>query len=739
MRRFGRLKLLFYINLLIVFLLVFYKLYLTMFEADYEGVHADQVDRIESALQGRSSYAFAVVGNINNSVGLFERKIVPLLNRSGLDFVVSAGNAVSGGGEDKYRALHRTLERLRLPYVLTYGKNEHSAFGGFRYYDHYGPYVFAFSAGNSRFIFLDSSGKTPWKWQLRWLDEELAMDPREHVFLFVGQAVHPVELGDGLLALRDDYLLDDDFRLPLSKLIEQAGVDAVFSADLPLFFRQQFGRTSHVVTGGAGGLVFNNEHSYYHYLEVRVAGGEVSIRPVRLDIGQNRFFRTLESVWFVVHSIFYVGYLNYLIVLGLLSLTAVWLYYAVFTEHNYYPDFDLPTDLALEKPIRVAMFTNNFLPYIGGVPISIDRLRRSLQALGHRVLVFAPSYAGQRQDPEVVRLPRLLSRIGSKELVIANIFSLRLFRQFRLFQPDVLHIHHPFWMGSMGRFLGRRFGVPVVYTYHTRFEHYSYAVPLPELFFKNYLAHKLVRRIGNRCDAVVVPTEGAEHYLRMIGVKSSVFVIPTGIECDRYRQVPEADLDALRRRYDLGAERILLSVSRLSREKNIDFMLEGVRELVRRCKIPFRLLIVGDGPERRRLEQKIAQLQLQTLVLLTGAVSPDQIAAYYRLADIFVFASRTETQGMVVLEAMASGLPVVAVRASGIDDFVKNGVNGFKTGLRHDQWAGRIAEILGDQPLHRRLSQQAETMAGDHDVARFGEKMTRVYAHVLAQRQAAEP
>ena len=155
------LKLLFYLCLLVVFLLVGYKTYLNLFTEDFEGVHTEQVERIYQALEPGEPFSFAVVGNINNSVGIFEDRIIPELNRSGLDFLVSAGNAVSGGGEDKYRALYGTLSHLEIPYLLTFGAHEYEDFGSFRFYDHFGPHFFSIEAGNSRLIFLDSTGKTP--------------------------------------------------------------------------------------------------------------------------------------------------------------------------------------------------------------------------------------------------------------------------------------------------------------------------------------------------------------------------------------------------------------------------------------------------------------------------------------------------------------------------------------------------------------------------------------------------
>ncbi|MBI4774708.1 MAG: glycosyltransferase [Deltaproteobacteria bacterium] len=735
-RRWSKLRLIFYLNILAVALLLVYKVYLNFFEEDFESVHARQVERIEAKLSGRSSFTFAVVGNINNSVGIFDRKIIPMINGRGVDFAVSAGNAVSSGGEDKYRAIYRTLSQLQMPYLLTFGENEDSRLGGFRFYDHFGPYLFAFSAGNSRFVFLDSTGKTSWEWQLRWLEEELAVTSSEHTFLFSGRPVRPIDR-KGVLDFGDDYLLPEEVSDRFTAIIERFRVDAVFSANVPLFSRVRNKDTEYVVTGGAGGLVLNNERSYYHYVEVAVQGDRVDVAPIRLDIGQHPVFRTLESLWFFVHSVFYVGYLNFLLLVSVLIAIAIWLYVAVFTERNYYPNFDLEPEPFLRRPLRVAMFTNSFLPFVGGVPISIDRLRRGLKTLGHQVLIAAPSYDAKpenKEEEDTLRLPALI-RLGEKgEFPIPNIFSLPIYRAVAAFRPDVIHLHHPFWLGRAGLFLARRLKVPVVYTYHTRLEHFAHYMPLARTLFRNLISHAQVRRFANRCDGVVVPTESAEEYLRMIGVKSPIFVQPTGVDPQCFLHVDNGELDKLRARLGIGDERILISVSRLSKEKNIDFMLDAIHDLAKSCHLPFKLLIVGEGTERDHLRERIRQLGLEKQVFLLGAVPPEEVPAYCRLADIFVFASRAETQGMVILEAMAAGLPVVAVRSSGINDFIQNGFNGYTTKLNAGLWGEHIEKLLADSALRERLAANAREFAKVYSIEKFGYEMTQVYARVLAAK-----
>ncbi|HEA53202.1 glycosyltransferase [Marinobacter antarcticus] len=727
------LKLLFYLCLLIVILLVGYKTYLNFFMKNFAGVHTGEVEQIHRDVSATEPFSFAVVGNINNSIGIFEERIIPELNASGMDFMVSAGNAVSGGGEGKYRALYGSLSHLNIPYLLTFGAHEHEDFGSFRFYDHFGPHFYSIRAGSSRLIFLDSTGKTPWQWQMRWLNELLGEDTSKARILFIGHPpLKPTE--DALFDQPEDYLAPPEFRNALLKAVKKHNIDLVFSANLSLYSETQLGDTSFITTGGAGGLVMNDETSFYHYVQVNVSPeGEISHTLQRLEVGQHPILKRLESLWFFIYSLFYAGYLNFLIIVAIFAAIAIKLYAIIFVGKDYYPDYNLDPTPWLEKPIRVAMFTNNYLPFIGGVPISIARLRRGLEDLGDKLLVVAPRYKDQPEAEEhVLRIPSLLAMGEKREFRLANIFLGRIRKRVRAFHPDIIHLHHPFWLGSLGLFIARRLNVPAIYTYHTRLEHYAHFVPLPGLIFRNLISHTLIKRFANKCDGVIVPTYSTEEYLRMIGVKTPTFVQPTGIEYKRFQAVSDADIAALRTTLNLKDEIVFISVSRLSNEKNIDFMIDAINTLRQETSKPFHFLMIGEGHQKDRLQNKIHELGLDTLVTLVGAVPPEDIAVWYRLGDAFVFASKSETQGMVILEAMAAGLPVVAVRSSGIDDVVRHGVNGFKTPERQDQWCTQVKRLLEDDELRGKLSRQALAFAKDFSVEQFATDVREIYATALA-------
>ncbi len=218
----------------------------------------------------------------------------------------------------------------------------------------------------------------------------------------------------------------------------------------------------------------------------------------------------------------------------------------------------------------------------------------------------------------------------------------------------------------------------------------------------------------------------------MIGVKTSIFVQPTGIDYERFQDLDPALLEERRTHFALKGKRVLITVSRLSTEKNIDFLLDAMAELKARKVPPFQLLIIGDGHERHRLQQRIDQENLNDCVTLVGAVPPDDMPLYYRLGDLFVFASKSETQGMVILEAMAAEMPVVAVRSSGIDDVIIEGENGYKTPENLDVWCRQVATMLEDEPHRKALAERAHHFARHHSTDAFARNVHRIYSWLLA-------
>lgn len=527
----GLVSLFFYANLAIVVAILGYKAYLFASAPDASALLLHQIERIETRSTQSDTVSFAVVGEANNSIGLFERQIIPMVNRSEVDMLISAGNIVSGGGEDKYRALLGTLSHLDKPYLLTFAENEHAEFGSGRFYRRFGPHFYDVDLQSVRLIFLDSTGRTPADWQERWLSDLLEDGGDRPVIVLVG---HPLvdPLRDTLFQPDRGVWSAPADRNRLLGLLADLGVDAVISAGAATFSDRTVDGVRHILTGGAGGFVLNDEVSFYHYLKVTAGPPGLDVEIVRLGTAPTALSQRIEGFWFFIYSLFYVGIWNFLLIFSGFMILGVYLFNRLFRTPSFYPSYDAPPSVALGRPMRIAMFTNTYLPFIGGVPISIERLKRGLEEQGHEVRVICPSYGGTDTDPTVLRVPVIL-KLGEM-FTVSNPFHSAMRRSVRAFDPDVVHVHHPYWLGSQGLRMARRLGVPTVFTYHTRLDQFAHAVPFPTVLFRNVVSHWIIRRFADACDQIIVPTPVTRDYMRLIGVNRPVHVLPTGIEVDRY-------------------------------------------------------------------------------------------------------------------------------------------------------------------------------------------------------------
>ena len=364
--------------------------------------------------------------------------------------------------------------------------------------------------------------------------------------------------------------------------------------------------------------------------------------------------------------------------------------------------------------MNIAMFTNNYKPYIGGVPISIEHLAGALRQRGHRVYVFAPTYREQTEEELVIRYPSFPVSIAKAPVpdVLTRIFE----KKVKELSIDVIHVHHPAIVGNVALYLKKKYKIPVVYTYHTRYEQYLYYVkPLERIerytgFIRKYMAY-----FCRRCDMLLAPTPGMRDYLlaQNFGEGVPVNVLPTGIPEECF--FPDRDRAAeLRRTYKGERDYLFVTVSRLAREKNLLFQLEGLallKEKMDRYGKTFRHLMIGEGPQKQELQEKVRQLGLEDTVVFTGTVPNSEMKNYQSAADLFLFTSRSETQGIVVLEAMAAGNPVAAVDATGVRDVVEDKKNGCLTREEADEWSDGIVGLLKDAKRYHAMSEAARETA----------------------------
>jgi glycosyltransferase involved in cell wall biosynthesis len=355
---------------------------------------------------------------------------------------------------------------------------------------------------------------------------------------------------------------------------------------------------------------------------------------------------------------------------------------------------------------KVGVFSDSYKPYTSGVVRSIDTFKEELTTMGYETYIFAPDYKNSQKESGVFRF-KSIPAPTHPEFTLAIPFSLGLKSTITELGLNIIHVHSPFLLGRVGAYYAKRNKLPLVFTFHSFYEQYVHYVPINKNITKA-LVKRFCSEFANNCDAVIAPSVIAQEYLLKIGVKTPVKVIPTGIPINDYERY---DPSWLRENYSIPeGSTVLLFVGRLGKEKNLAFILDVFNKYIVGHADAV-LVIAGGGPEENTLKELAGQLDISHRVVFTGNLSKQDVINCYHGADIFVFASVTETQGLVIGEAKAAGLPVVAVNKNGAAEMVEDGQDGFLTDLNARQFAGKIMELITNLELRGIMSEHAKKNA----------------------------
>ncbi|MGI9953360.1 glycosyltransferase family 4 protein [Moorellaceae bacterium AZ2] len=380
--------------------------------------------------------------------------------------------------------------------------------------------------------------------------------------------------------------------------------------------------------------------------------------------------------------------------------------------------------------MRIAVFSDSYLPYRSGVVRSIETFTQELKRAGHEVFIFAPRYSPSEVEEGIYRFPSVRAP-NFREFALAIPWAPRLGELLRQLQVDLIHVHSPFLVGRVGARAAHRLGLPLVFTYHTLYDQYVHYFPLAPKIARG-LVRKYTINFCNRCQVVIAPTAEIASFLRENGVRVRIETLPTGIVLEDYQ---EAAPGWLRRQTGLGEEDvILLHVGRLGKEKNLDFLLRSFALL--RQEIPFaHLVLVGSGPWKNHLQQEARRLGIVEGVHFLGAFPFEAMPNIYRGADLFVFASLTETQGLVIAEAKAAGLPVVAVAAYGVKEMVEHGVDGFLLPPEEEVFAATLKEIIFNKDLRRQMGARARENAQKLSSSAMARRLMALYQELITNKE----
>ncbi|HZJ85384.1 MAG TPA: glycosyltransferase family 4 protein [Syntrophomonadaceae bacterium] len=382
--------------------------------------------------------------------------------------------------------------------------------------------------------------------------------------------------------------------------------------------------------------------------------------------------------------------------------------------------------------MKIGIFTDSYKPYTSGVVTSICTFKEELAKLGHEIYVFAPNYPDYREKEEnVFRFYSLPSPTNPDYALAIPVYP-GINVLLKKLDLDIIHVHSPFLLGRVGLRYAKRYHIPLLFTYHTMYDQYAHYVPLAQDLAKE-MAVKYSNYFCNQCDHVIVPSTDVKEMLEGYHIKTPISVIPTGVPLHKFTGKKS---NWLRDKYKVPKDnKILLFVGRLTKEKNLSFLIEAFKQ-VKKSLANTTLVLTAQGPledELKKLTYGLG-LSLDTEVIFTGALPFDTLVDVYYSADLFVFSSVTETQGLVLIEAMAAGLPVVAISASGVLDMVDSGINGILTAEDHDEFSKAIIKILSTPELYEKYQANAIIKAEELSAANTTKSLHEVYEDLYHEK-----
>lgn len=385
--------------------------------------------------------------------------------------------------------------------------------------------------------------------------------------------------------------------------------------------------------------------------------------------------------------------------------------------------------------MRIGLFTDTYPPYINGVSTSVLMLKQGLEKLGHKVYVVTVNSENfhYKKEDDVLMIPGV--PIGIMDFRMTSLYPIRAQKIIKSWNLDVIHTHTEFGVGSFARLIAKQYNIPLVHTYHTMYEEYIYYIT------KGYFdgaSKKLVEYLtlflcDKTVEELIVPTKKTyDLFKEKYKVKRDVHIIPSGIDVTRFykENIDKIKLDDLKK--DLNIKKddfIILYVGRIAKEKNIEFLINNLKDITK--KIPkAKMVIVGDGPDVNDLALLVHQNKLDKKVIFTGKVPWNDIPKYYQLANVFVTSSKTETQGLTVIEAMAASKVVVAIKDESFLLVMTDKQDGlfFET---EEEYKNLIYKIYSDKKYADMIAKQARITANQYNPVVYAKRVLKIYESVI--------
>ncbi len=379
--------------------------------------------------------------------------------------------------------------------------------------------------------------------------------------------------------------------------------------------------------------------------------------------------------------------------------------------------------------MNIGVFSYYYLPLVNGVVLTIRDWKIYTQSKHITSRVYVPGGSDKTKDTDVSYFPAvpLYKRFG---ITVPMFPEGMIEKEIRLHKHTLLHVHHPHYIGQLALFAKKKLGVPLVFTYHTRYADYLRVyLPYLSISVSHYILTRGIVRFMNQCDGVTVANDSLRDEIIRYGVRSPVYVVPPGVDT---RFMASGNRTATRKRFHFrSSDEVLLYVGRFAKEKNIYFLIRAFARIAKK-NAHARFLLCGHGLEEDQLRRVAKQKHIDHRIHFATSETPETMRHMYAAADIFIFASKTETYGRAIVEAMAAGLPIVALRAVSVIDLLKDGISGrIVTRDSSVLFCDVVLSLLRNKDVARQLGEAAAREAREkYDNVVSGRLLLSVYKAV---------
>ena len=394
--------------------------------------------------------------------------------------------------------------------------------------------------------------------------------------------------------------------------------------------------------------------------------------------------------------------------------------------------------------MKIVMFTDAYWPRVNGVTVSVDSYSHSLVKSGHEVLIVCSSYPDslnesvsffdypeEKDGPKIVRVPSMPAFVTKEDRIAKFHKWFWVFKQVEQFNPDIIHINTEMMIAGFGFMYARAHNLPAIYTFHTMWEDYApNYFPLVPVFAVKFFIRGWQKSILRRPYRIIVPTTQIDEVVHGYDSKMKTFLLPTGVEPELFdHTVAESTVfrEMLEEHYPgLKGKRILLFAGRVAKEKNIGFLI-GILPGILAKHPDVVLLVAGNGPDLEYYRDEARKAGVEEACVFTGYVERKDLSLIYTISDIFVFPSLTDTQGLVTIEAMLSGTPVVAIGVLGTIMVMGGDNGGYMVKNDAEEFSARVLDLLGDRELHRSKSEEAKRHGRSWSIGELTKKLVNTY------------